>query len=130
MNFRFVSWVNANLDLRSEYRVAFGREAPYGNLPCPWHQGMTADTPAAKIYGNVLHCFGSCDRNFSVYTFLAKFNPGRLREIAGAGVVPEEDVVVGLRVMPRRFQFRQLSDRPSGIKMGSYEFYEWLTFKE
>lgn len=127
-NRKVADWVNANLSFRAEYRSVFGREAPYGNLPCPWHQGLEAVTPAAKIYGNVCHCFGACSRNFTVYDLLRKFWPERLRVIVSSGVIPEESLELGRGVRARSFTYKD----PGGFVgvPGSFEFYEWLVSED
>lgn len=127
MSKRLAQWVNSNLSFREEYRAVFGVDPPYGNLPCPWHQGTTAATPAAKIYGNVCHCFGSCNRNYDVYDFLRKFNPQKLRSVAMSGVVPEERLSLSFRPTSRGFSYKRLSDAPQDLQVGSFVFFEWLS---
>lgn len=123
-NRKVADWVNTNLSFRAEYRSIFGKDAPYGNLPCPWHQGLEAVTPAAKVYGNVCHCFGACNRNFTVYDLLRKFWPERLRSIVSSGVIPEDRLVLGRSVKGRSFVYKKPEDY--GGVVGSYDFYKWL----
>lgn len=127
MSRRLAQWVNSNLSFREEYRGVFGVDPPYGNLPCPWHQGASAATPAAKIYGNVCHCFGSCNRNYDVYDFLRKFNPQKLRSVAMSGVVSEERLSLSVRPSSRGFSYKRLSDAPQDLQVGSFEFFEWMS---
>lgn len=123
---KIARWVNDNLSFREEYRLIFGREAPYGNVHCCFHDNV--GTPAAKIYGNRLHCFGACGRSYSVYDLLRLHNPGRLREVALSGVVPEDSFVLSGSVrVSDVFQYKSLSMLPEGLVVGSFGFFEFLS---
>lgn len=123
---RLVEWVNSNLSFRDEYRIIFGREAPYGNCACPWHQTGVVNTPAAKIYGNRLKCFGQCGRSYSVFDLLCRFNPERLRTISASGVVPEAVLYSGVGNQ-ESFMFCRMEDVPDTLGIGTFEFFEYLS---
>lgn len=118
-NKKVIDWVNTNLKFREEYARIFGHAAPYGNLPCPWHQGTHANTPAAKIYGNRLKCFGSCGCSYGVYRLLRDFDPGRIVEIKQSGVIGEEAFSFAGSV--RRVDVEDVD--VTGLVCGSFEFY-------
>lgn len=97
-NPKLAQWVNSNLSFRDEYKAIFGKELDYGTCYCPFH--ANTDTKAAKLYGNWLKCYGECQRSYSVYDLLCKFNPDRLRELRYSGVLPEQGVVFRNDVKP------------------------------
>ena len=123
-------WVNSNLSFRDEVRRIFGRTLPRGSCYCLWHQGFSGDTPAAKVYDetNSMHCFGSCNRTYTVYNLLWSFDRERLHAIARSGVIPEEGVT--FRGMPTEVlpvSSLAIPDVPQGIEPGSFEYYQWLS---
>lgn len=124
---RLAEWVNSNLSFRDEYRTIFGREAPYGNCACPWHQTGVVNTPAAKIYDNRLKCFGQCGRSYSVFDLLCRFNPERLRSISASGVIPEAVLSTTGIDTQESFTFCRREDVPDTLVVGTFEFFEYLT---
>lgn len=45
---------------------------------CCFHNNV--NTPSAKCYGNIIHCF-SCNRNYGTYDLLKKYDPKRIDEL-------------------------------------------------
>lgn len=78
MNKELIAYINETLSFTDEWEGIFGHPPNIGNVFCPFH--VNKDTPAAKVYGNKLHCF-SCQRNYSVYDLLKRFAPERIKEI-------------------------------------------------
>lgn len=85
---RLIDYINSNLDIDSEYYTIFRKHIPQGKMFCPFHSNT--NTPAAKRYGNVIHCFGVCNKSYSVYDLLSKFNPDRINEIKSTIIIPLE----------------------------------------
>lgn len=82
-------YVNNNLDIGEEYSLVFGKSIPTGKMFCLWHNNI--NTPAAKRYGNIIKCFGTCNKAFSVYDLLTKFNPERLTQLKETLVLNDVD---------------------------------------
>lgn len=79
-------YINENISIADVYFEHYNRSIPVGKLFCPFH--ANTDTPAAKRYGNHIHCF-TCKRNYTVYDFLFKFNPIRIKEIKSSVIMDE-----------------------------------------
>lgn len=82
---KLISYINENYDIGDEYYQIFGKSLPSGKFFCPFHDNK--NTPSAKRYGNVIHCFGACGRSFSVYDLLKRFNPNRIEEIKSSTLI-------------------------------------------
>lgn len=82
-----MDYVNANYDIRQLYTQVMHRDAGYGKCFCPFHENM--NTPAAKIYDNVLKCFGACGRSYFPFDFLKTFFPDELDRIQGSIILKE-----------------------------------------
>ena len=80
-----ISYINENLDIANEYRLAFGKNMPSGKFFCPFHTNV--NTPAAKRYYNGIKCY-SCNKFYTVYDLLKTFNPTRLEQISGSAILP------------------------------------------
>ena len=87
---KIIDYINNNLDIDQEYQRIFGRKIPTGKMYCLWHDNT--NTPAAKRYGNVIHCF-SCGRNYTVYDLLKKFDPKRIEEIKGTIILNDRRII-------------------------------------
>lgn len=74
----FASAINNSLNFCEEYFNIFNKPLPLGKCFCVFHDNT--HTPAAKVYGNVMHCF-VCNRSYTVYDLLKKYNPLRLEEV-------------------------------------------------
>lgn len=72
-------YINENIDIRVAYEEIFGKKPHTGKIYCVFHDNR--NTPAAKIYGNIIRCF-SCNRSFTTYDLLKKYNPSKITEIA------------------------------------------------
>lgn len=129
-NSRLARWVNENLNFRNEVRRIFGRSLPRGSCFCLWHQGFSGDTPAAKVYDatNSMHCFGQCNRTYTVYNLLWSFDRERLQGIAQSGVIPEEGFSLRGVVVPVAREHVSSVPRqcPADIEVGSFEYFTWL----
>lgn len=84
-------FVNKEYDLAEVYELCTGKHPPTGKCFCPFHDNK--NTPAAKIYGNVLHCF-VCGKNYGPYEFLQKFYPEKLEEMKTV-VLDTEQIRIG-----------------------------------
>ena len=84
-NKRLAEYVNSNFSFADEWVRIFGKELPTGNVFCPFHENT--NTPAAKVYGNGLKCF-SCQRYYSVYDLLRKFDPEKLVRLNRSILLP------------------------------------------
>ena len=76
---KLIEHINNNLDIREEWEFIFGTVMPESKFFCPFHDNH--NTPSAKRYGNGIKCFGKCQRFYTVYDFLKRFNPQRIEEI-------------------------------------------------
>lgn len=121
---RLVEWVNSHLSFRDEYQRIFGKELPYGNAFCPFHNNVVS--PAAKLYGNWLKCYG-CGRSYSVFDLLQRFDPDSLKRLSMSGVIPETGFLLRSSVRSSRLRYASLSDVPSGVVLGSFDFYKFLS---
>lgn len=74
---KVIDYINT-LDIDEEYYRIFGKHIPQGKCFCPFHHNV--NTPAAKKYGNVIHCF-SCNRSYGTYDLLKKYDPSRIEEL-------------------------------------------------
>lgn len=87
MSSKLAKYVNEHYDVRELYKEVTGRVPPEGKCFCPFHHNV--NTPAAKIYGNALKCFGQCNRLFTPYDFLKKFFPEELTKVVQSVVLEE-----------------------------------------
>lgn len=94
---KIIEYINSNLDIGEEYYGIFGKKIPTGKMYCPFHDNT--NTPAAKRYGNVIHCF-SCGRSYSVYDLLKRFNPKRIEEVKTSCILPD---VVTTKFVGKKF---------------------------
>jgi len=85
-------YLNETLDIRKEYKEIFGHDPAFGKIFCPFH--INKNSPAAKIYGNVIRCF-SCNKSFTVYDLLYKYNPKKIELIKETVLMDVEAVVKG-----------------------------------
>lgn len=81
-----IEYINSTLSIDEEYYEVFGKQIPNGKMFCPFHDNH--NTPAAKKYGNGIKCFGQCNRYFSVYDFLKRFNPAKINEVKQSILLP------------------------------------------
>lgn len=95
---KLTDYINNSLDIGAEYARIFGKELPTGKFFCPFHDNV--NTPSAKRYGNVIKCFGYCQRSYSVYDLLKRFDAERIDEIARSVVLPEQSQRSLLRFQP------------------------------
>ena len=82
--YAFKEYVNATLNIDTEYRRIFGRDIPSGKFFCPFH--VNTNTPAAKRYFNGIKCF-SCNRFYTVYDLLYAYDKKRLDDLKGSMVI-------------------------------------------
>lgn len=75
---KLANYVNNTLDIRAEYERIFQKKIPSGKMFCPFHNNV--NTPAAKCYGNVIHCF-VCDKSYTVYDLLSMYDSSYLKTI-------------------------------------------------
>lgn len=103
---RLSNWVNHNIPFEDEYSALFGGEIGYGNIFCPFHENN--NTPSAKFYSdsNVVYCF-SCQRTYTTYDLLERFNPNRLRDIAETTSITDEVYNDAKKVDPICVDYRQ-----------------------
>lgn len=83
---KVINYINTNLSIDDEYYDIFGKQIPQGKMFCPFHDNI--NTPAAKRYGNVIHCF-SCNKTYSVYDLLRKYHPERITEIKSSLIIDD-----------------------------------------
>lgn len=81
--------INKTLDIAEEYYAIFGKPIPPGKMYCCFHDNK--NTPAAKRYGNVIHCF-SCGKSYTVYDLLSRFNPSRIEEIKSSVLLEDVNI--------------------------------------
>lgn len=81
-----IEYINQNLSIDEEYYEVFAKQLPNGKMFCPFHDNH--NTPAAKKYGNGIKCFGQCNRYFSVYDFIKRFNPNKINEVKQSVLLP------------------------------------------
>lgn len=95
---KLIDYIN-NLPLGSYYSQIFGEELPIGKFFCPFHHNV--NTPAAKVYGNVIHCF-SCNKNYTTYDLLKRYYPQEISRINKEVILPQNPRVVNsnLRLIP------------------------------
>lgn len=86
-NRKLADYVDKNYDIRDLYEQVTGRKPGTGKCMCPFHHNV--NTPAAKIYGNTLKCFGVCNKLYSVFDFLNTFFPQELEHISRSVILPE-----------------------------------------
>lgn len=85
---KVIDYINSSLSFKDEYKRIFGKSVPEGKMFCPFHNNV--NTPAAKVYGNVLKCF-SCNRIYTVYDLLKKYDPKRIEEVKQSNILPDVD---------------------------------------
>lgn len=118
-------YINEQLSFKVEYERIFGHSMPSGNVLCCFH--ANTDTPAARLYGNRLHCY-ACMRSYSVYDLLWKYDRGRIKELLRSGVIPEVSVFEQQAPAARpELTFKSIGAMPAGMVRGSFEFYSWLS---
>lgn len=88
-NKKLADYVNQTYDIRSIYQSITGRKPGSGKVFCPVHNNH--NTPAAKIYGNNLKCFGICNCIYTPYDLLVRFYPDELKKIESSIVLPESE---------------------------------------
>lgn len=88
-NRKLAGYVNQTYEIRSIYKAITGREPGNGKVFCPMHDNH--NTPAAKIYGNNLKCFGVCNCIYTPYDLLRRFFPEDLQRIETSIVLPETE---------------------------------------
>jgi hypothetical protein len=76
---KIINYINENYSVEDLYEAVTGRKPGVGKVYCPFHKNT--NTPAAKIYGNVLKCFGECNRVYGAYDFLKSFYPEEINKI-------------------------------------------------
>lgn len=80
--------VNSKYTVVQAYELVTGRIPPQGKCYCPIHSNK--NTPAAKIYGSKLVCFGVCSRSFDSFDLIRRLRPDVIEDLKGSGVY--EDV--------------------------------------
>lgn len=83
-------YINSNYSIQETYQHVFGRPPHMGKIFCPFHDNK--NTPAAKIYGNIIRCF-SCNRSFGPFDLLQKYAPEKIEEIKGSVLMEEQETV-------------------------------------
>lgn len=86
-NYDLINYINSNYDIQDLYYQVTGHHAGNGKCYCCFHPNH--DTPAAKIYGNVLKCFGECNRVYGPYDFLKTFYPEQIDKIKSSVIIPK-----------------------------------------
>lgn len=76
---KVIDYINENFSLVEELQNYTNFKPSQGKVFCPFHHNV--NTPAAKLYGNKLKCFGECNRMFGVYDVLKRWDPKRIDEI-------------------------------------------------
>lgn len=84
---KIIDYINEHYDVRALYQEVTGRTPGNAKIYCPFHDNH--NTPAAKIYGNSMKCFGECNRMFSPYDFIKRFFPEEIDKIKQKILVPE-----------------------------------------
>lgn len=92
---KVIKYINDHYDLDEEYYLVFGKHIPNSKFFCPFHENV--NTPSAKRYGNVIHCFGACGKSFGVYDFLKRFNPQRIIDIKSSTFIQSDLTASALR---------------------------------
>lgn len=117
-------YINEQLSFKTEYERIFGRPMPSGNVLCCFH--ANTDTPAARLYGNRLHCY-ACMRSYSVYDLLLKYDRDRIREVSRSGMVPDLPAFSSVAGASKTLTYRSVgSAPPEGVRAGTFEYYSWL----
>lgn len=103
MNNRVAAYINDSLSFQEEYFRIFGKQLGTGKVFCPFH--VNVNTPAAKLYNNVLKCF-SCGRVYTVYDLLYKFDKERITQIKQQSILMVKDTKIGnrsnrVKIVPR-----------------------------
>lgn len=86
-NRKLAEYVNEKYQIRDLYLAITGRVPGNGKIFCPVHNNK--NTPAAKIYGNALKCFGVCNCLYKPYDLMKIFFPEELVKIKESIVLPE-----------------------------------------
>lgn len=84
--YRIINYCNENYDIKELYSAITGREPGLGKIFCCMHQNN--NTPAAKIYGNKLKCFGECNRLFGSYDLLKRYFPEEIEKVKRTLLLP------------------------------------------
>lgn len=87
--------------MEEEYTRIFGDSPRVGKIFCPFHEN--SHTPAAKVYGNIIKCFGACGRSFSVYDLLRRYDPDRIVTLKSSMLLPDTAKASSksIKVVPR-----------------------------
>jgi hypothetical protein len=72
--------INSIVSVEEAWLLSFGTPPSSGKVFCPFHNNT--HTPAAKIYPFGLKCFGECNRVFTAFDILKKFNPDYLEKLS------------------------------------------------
>ena len=86
---KLVNYVNSNFDIREVYYEIFGKHIPSGKMFCPNPNHNNVNTPAAKCYGNIIHCF-SCNKAYTVYDLFKWYKPEKLNEIKSTVILDSQ----------------------------------------
>lgn len=100
--YRIINYCNDNYDIRELYAAITGHEPGLGKIYCCMHQN--SNTPAAKIYGNKLKCFGECNRLFGAYDLLKRYYPEEIEKVKRTLLLPsvqEKRVKKTMRTLSR-----------------------------
>ena len=77
---KLVDHINNNYDIEDVYFEVFNKTIPTGKMFCPCPQHNNVNTPAAKRYKNIIHCF-SCNKTYTPYHLFKWYMPEKLKEI-------------------------------------------------
>lgn len=102
MSNKVKSYINSKYNFGEEYREIFGEELRAGSVYCPFHSNT--DTKAARYFEdtNSVYCF-SCQRKYSVFDLLMRFNRQKVEFITENIIVPEISMEDETKVTPKRF---------------------------
>ena len=80
--------INSTFKVKDLYEAHVGRVPSNGKVFCPFHPN--SNTPAAKIYDeyNIMKCF-SCNKSYTPYDFLIRFDKEHLTRIKSTVILPE-----------------------------------------
>lgn len=86
---KVIDYIN-NLPLEVEWQRLFNKPLPVNKFqcPCPSHVHVH-NTPSAKVYGNRIKCFGSCNRSWGVFNLLTWYDPKRIEALSRSVVMSE-----------------------------------------
>lgn len=80
--YKTIDFINENFDIHDVYEECFGRPLRDCKIVCPnpEHHHVN-NTPSAKCYGNMIKCFGACNRVFGPYDLYKWYKPEKIEEI-------------------------------------------------